>query len=141
MLAQTHNYFRPLVIFSAPDCRHWTAMSNAHPDKVALQKHRQAESPMLDWLQRSNRTQASKGHGYINENGLLSQIWTQSPLQKNSEIPGNKSKRCDGCAHGLATKSDDPLQKAYRLDMEINLVQDRQKRPQQEHHQYLQPSS
>ena len=101
MLEQVQNHFKPIVKFSAPDCRHWTAMSNAHPDKDQLAKDRKLETPMLEWLHQDNQKQAKLGHGYANENGLRSQIWSQSPLSKNTSIVGNKSNKLDGCSHGL----------------------------------------
>ena len=75
-------------------------MSNAHPNKEQLAKDRRLEIPMLEWLFQDNQKQAKLGHGYVNENGLRSQIWSQSPLSKNTSIQGNKTNKLDGCAHG-----------------------------------------
>ena len=97
-------------------------MSNAHPDKQALRKERDSETSMLKWVVSDNRAQAEMGHGYINENGLRSQIWSQSPLVDNEKIEGNKANRADGCAHGLESKKGEPLQKAYRLDSNIKMA-------------------
>ena len=70
-------------------------MSNAHPQKDKLAKDRKEEFGMLDWLHNDNKRQNRKGLGYINENGLRSQIWTQSPLCHNLDLPG-----CTGlCQH------------------------------------------
>ena len=73
--------FKPLVKFSSPDCRLWTAMTNTKPTSE-VNTDRKKELPMLEWLYGDNCQQAKLGLGYINENGLRSQIWTQSPLRK-----------------------------------------------------------
>ena len=38
---------------------------------------------MLEWLHHDNIVQNQDGHGYINENGLRSQLGTQFPLKQN----------------------------------------------------------
>lgn len=120
-LSHCQEHCKPLVRSAAPDCRHWTATSNAHPNEDVLKKSRQDEFPMLDWLQQDNHLQASMEHGYINENGLRSQIWSRSPLKNNDRFVRNKPQRADGCAHGMENKEGSPLQKAYRLDSNIRL--------------------
>ena len=77
---------------------------------------------MLEWLHLDNVAQAKAGRGYFNENGLRSQIWTQSPLKKNENIPGNKSIRTDGCAYGLEDSYGNPLEKAYRFHTNLVLA-------------------
>ena len=73
---------RPIVKYSAPDCRLWTSVSNGHPDRERLENDRRDEKPYLEWIHEDNRKQASLGLGFVNENGLASQIWTQSPLSQ-----------------------------------------------------------
>ena len=99
---------RPIAKYSSPDCRLWTSMSNAR-DQHAVQQERQQEIAQLEWLVEDNRAQAQDGHGYANENGLRSQIWTQSPLSKNATITGNRTTRCNGCAHGLENSMRQPV--------------------------------
>ena len=67
------------------------------------------------------RATSHEGLGYINENGLRSQMWTQSPLQQNKSIAGNVSRRVDGCVHGLLDDKQNPIEKAYRLDTNMQL--------------------
>ena len=102
LIDQVQAHFTITCKYSAPDCRLWTAMSNAHPNKDKLSQDRKDEFGMLDWLHHDNKKQNSKGLGYVNENGLRSQIWTQSPLCHNQDIPGNKHSRLDACAHDRA---------------------------------------
>ena len=122
MLGQVQNHFKPVVKFSSRDCRHWTAMPNAHPNKEQLAKDRRLEVPMLEWLFQDSQKRAKLGRGYAVESGLRSQICFQSPLSKNTSIPGNKSNKLDGCAHGLESKNGDPLQKAYRIDSNFKMI-------------------
>ena len=122
MIDLTRNAMHPLVKYSSPDCRHWTSMTNANPDREGLALARQQEFPMLDWLQHDNHRQAVTGYGYVNENGKLSQIWTQSPLSRNTDIPGNKSYYTDGCTFGLVNHDALPLRKTYRMDCNISLT-------------------
>ena len=63
-----------------------------------------------------NASQAKLGHGYGNENGLRSHIWTKSPLAKNSQIPGHRIKVTDACQFGKQDSHGNPQLKSYRLD-------------------------
>ena len=121
LIDSVQSHFNIICKFSAPDCRLWTAMSNAHPNKEKLERDRQSEFPMLDWLHNDNKRQQRKGLCYINENGLRSQMWTQTPLVHNLDIPGNKHSRLDACAHGLTDSKGAPLEKAYALDANFKL--------------------
>ncbi|CAK0902456.1 unnamed protein product, partial [Prorocentrum cordatum] len=112
--------FKPIVKLSSPDCRLWTAMSNMRGAGVAAAE-RQAEFPMLEWLYHDNVVQDRDGHGYVNENGLRSQLWTQSPLKQNQDTVSNRTRRVDGCAHDCLNANNEPLEKPYKLDSNIQL--------------------
>ncbi|CAK0855905.1 unnamed protein product [Prorocentrum cordatum] len=99
MLSKVQAVFKPIVKLSAPDCRMWTAMSNKRGAGVAAAE-RQAEFPKLERLHRDNVVQDRDRHGYINQNDLRSQLWTQSPLKQNQDIASNRTRRVDGCAQG-----------------------------------------
>ena len=119
---QVRENLRPLVKMSSPDCRLWSCATNAN-DKSVLQAGRHEEVGMLEWLVQDNAAQAKGGRGYINENGLTSHIWTQSPLAQNADLPGNLRQRGDGCSHGLTTSLGEPVLKPYRLDANFPLPQ------------------
>ena len=107
LLEQLQAHVAILCKFSAPDCRVWTAMSNAHPDKDKLERDRKTEFGMLDWLHQDNRRQDRRGHGYINENGLRSIVLqgSMATIRRcvyNLSRPNHTLGLCHFMAHGIA---------------------------------------
>ena len=54
-------------------------------------------------------------------NKSRSQIFSQSPLSRNQDIPQCKSVRADACEYGLVSQRGLPMEKAYRFDTSIQL--------------------
>lgn len=140
IISKVQKHFRVLVKYSSPDCRNWATAARNYSiadnrsrvqngpethkiDKVARDKLRKEEGPFLDWLYLDNYVQASHGHGFVNENGFYSEIWTQSPLIKHLQLTRAKQLRTDGCSFELRNHEDLPLLKAYRFDTNIRLNQ------------------
>ena len=120
LLTEARSVCKPIFKWSSPDCSRWCAVTNAQ-DQTKVAADRQQQLPMLQWLHDDNAHQAKHGYGYGNENGLRSHIFTQSPLAKNEEIPGNKRRRTDGCQFGCKDSKGNPVEKAYRFDCNIPL--------------------
>ena len=110
----------PLFKWSGPDCRRWSSATNAQDPKT-LEQSRQEEFPALSWLVSDCKCQHFAGRGYGVENGLRSQIWTRSPLQRLHSEADGRTNRSDACQFGLVSDSNDPIQKSYRFETDIPL--------------------
>ena len=121
MLDEAYAFFKPKVIFGAPDCRLWCA-AKRKVDFTREAVERQLELPALHWLAELCLWQAGHGRHYIIENPYRGTIFELTPLKKLIKLKENEVHRVDQCQHGAVHPLDHlPARKATVLAANVKM--------------------